>query len=99
MRFQIEPRVFQKKYCCICGKKMGRKIICVHKEYTYKPFSINFLKERKRAYMLVLLAYKCESCKYLIEYVNQKKISTAQKETGENILSNGKKIIQKNKIL
>ena len=99
MRFRFEPFILRKAYCCICGNKMGRKITCIHKEITYKPFCISFLKEKKRVYFLVLPVYKCKCCDYLIEYARQKEISTVQKETGKNILSNGKQLVKINKIL
>ena len=98
MRFQIEPFILKKAYCCICSQKLGRKIICVRDEFTYKPFGLPFLKEKKRSYLLVLPVYKCKCCGYSIEYARQKEISTEQKETGDNILSNGKQIIKRNKI-
>lgn len=98
MRFRIEPFILKKAYCCICGHKLGRKIICVREEYTYKPFGLSLLKEKKRSYLLVLPVYKCKCCDYLIEYARQKEISTEQKETGDNILSNGKQIIKSNKV-
>lgn len=98
MRFQIEPFILKKAYCCICGNKLGRKITCVRKECTYKPFGISFLKEKKRCYWLVLPVYKCKCCDYLIECDRQKEISAAQKEIGDNILPNGKQIIKRNKV-
>lgn len=98
MRFRIEPRIFKKAYCCICGNELRRKITCIRKECTYKPFGMPFLKKKKRVYLLVLPVYKCKCCNYLIEYTSQKEISTAQKETGGNILSKGKLIIKRNKI-
>ena len=88
----------KKAYCCICGNKLGRKIICVRKESTYKPFGLSFLKEKKRCYTLVLSVYKCKCCDYLIDYDRQKEISATQKETGNNILPNGKQIIKRNKV-
>lgn len=99
MRFRIEPLILRKAYCCICGNKMGRKITCIHKESTYKPFGILFLKEKRWDYFLVLPVYKCKCCDYLIEYAKQKEISTIQKKTGKNILSNGKELVKRNKIL
>ena len=51
MRIKFEPFILKKAYCCICGNKLGRKIICVREEYTYKPFGLSLLKEKKRSYL------------------------------------------------
>ena len=99
MKFQIEPFILKKAYCCICGNKLSRKIICIHEETTSKPFGMPFLKGRNRSYLLVLPVYKCKNCVYLIEYDEQKKISKQQKEIGEKILPNGKQLIKKSQVL
>ena len=98
MRLRIELSILKREHCCICGSRLKRKITCIYKECTYKPFGIPFLKERKRFYLLLMPVYRCKYCGYLIERVKQKKVSEMQKECGSYLLTDGKNIIHRFKI-
>lgn len=96
MKIRFEVKIIKKSHCCICGKKMKRKITFKWKELSYRPFGIKFLKQRTRSYWLLLPVYYCEKCDYMIEYSNQCIIQGFQKD--EKILSNGKTLVKKYKI-
>lgn len=98
MRLRIELSILKREHCCICGSRLKRKITCIYKECTYKPFGIPFKKKRKRFYLLLMPVYRCKYCGYLIERVKQKKVSEMQKECGSYLLTDGKNIINRFKI-
>lgn len=66
--------------------------------YMYKPFCIPFLRERKGHNTILTPVYYCKDCDYMIEYHNQKIISKMQKEQGNHILLDGRKMVKKYKI-
>ena len=89
--FGMNPdiRVIKRSYCCICGKKLKRKIV--------------FLKSKvKRLFIkmdvIISPVYVCKNCDYEIKYSKQKKIRLIQKERRSYILSDGKNLIRRLKI-
>lgn len=89
--FGMNPdiRVIKRSYCCICGKKLKRKIVFL--KYKVKRL---FIKMN----VIISPVYVCKNCDYEIEYSKQKKIRLIQKEHRSYILSDGKNMIRKLKI-
>lgn len=89
--FGMNPdiRVIKRSYCCICGKKLKRKIVFL--KYKVKRL---FIKMN----VIISSVYVCKNCDYEIEYSKQKKIRLIQKERRSYILPDGKNMIRKLKI-
>ena len=85
-----EIRVIKRSYCCICGKKLKRKLVFL----SYKE------KGLYRIYRDVVITpvYVCKNCDYEIRYSKQKVINAIQKKCDSYILPNGKNMIRKLKI-
>ena len=89
--FGMNPdiRVIKRSYCCICGKKLKRKIVFL--KYKVKRLFI-------KMDVIISSVYVCKNCDYEIEYSKQKKIRLIQKERRSYILSDGKNLIRRLKI-
>jgi len=83
-------RVLKRNYCCICGKKLKRKISIL--QYKIKGRFV-FKKD-----IVINPVYVCKNCDYEIEYSKQKKIRLIQKERRSYILSDGNNLIRGLKI-
>ncbi len=95
---RMEPGIFKRHYCVICGKKLRRKITILESVVKYKPFGIPFAKERKSHRTIVSPVYRCKNCDYMIEYDNQKIVNRLQKENNSIILINAKRLVKKYRV-
>ena len=87
----LDIRVIKRSYCCICGKKLKRKLVFLSYEKGLGLFR-NFRD------VVITPVYVCENCDYEIRYSKQKVINAIQKKCDSYILPNGKNMIRKLKI-
>lgn len=83
-------RVIKRSYCCICGKKLKRKLV-------FLSYKVKVLFTFRRDVILYPV-YVCKNCDYEIMYSNQKEINAIQKKCDSYILPDGKNMIRKLKI-
>lgn len=90
--FGMNPdiRVIKRSYCCICGKKLKRKLV-------FLSYKVKGLFRIKRD-VVITPVYVCKNCDYEIMYSKQKEINAIQNKCDSYILPDGKNMIRKLKI-
>lgn len=89
-RIYFDLRALRRSYCCKCGNKLKRKYKKIGSQKTHKYIKLVYNVN----YVCLKLVYYCPVCNYYINYKNQKKVMSSQKEQKKYILDNSKRIIR-----